>query len=46
VEADLDRPEHQQAVLELTDAYARDPMGNGKPLSEKVRRPISFKATN
>jgi len=38
VEADLDRPEHQQAVLELTDAYARDPMGNGRPLEEEVRR--------
>ncbi len=40
MEADLDRPEHQHAVLELTDAYARDPMGNGKPLSEKVRRDL------
>lgn len=37
VEADLDRPEHQHAVLELTDAYAKDPMGNGKPLSDEVR---------
>ena len=37
VEADLDRPEHQHAVLELTDAYAADPMGNGKPLSAEVR---------
>jgi len=40
VEADLDRPEHQHAVLELTDAYARDPMGNGKPLSDEVRRAL------
>ena len=40
VEADLDRPEHQQAVLELTDAYAADPMGNGKPLSDEVRRAL------
>jgi GNAT superfamily N-acetyltransferase len=38
VEADLDRPEHQHAVLELTDAYAGDPMGNGQPLSKEVRR--------
>lgn len=37
VEADLDRPEHQHAVLDLTDAYAGDPMGNGKPLSAEVR---------
>ena len=40
VEADLDQLEHQHAVLELTDAYARDPMGNGKPLSAEVRRDL------
>jgi len=40
VEADLDRTEHQHAVLELTDAYARDPMGNGRPLSDEVRRAL------
>jgi len=32
LKADLDRREHQQAVVELLDAYARDPMGNGKAL--------------
>jgi GNAT superfamily N-acetyltransferase len=37
VEADLDRPEHQQAIVELLDAYSRDPMGDGKPLTEEVR---------
>ncbi len=36
VEADLNRPDHQSTVLELIDAYARDPMGNGGPLSEDV----------
>ena len=40
VEADLDRPEHQHAVIELTDAYARDPMGNGRPLSNEVRQAL------
>jgi GNAT superfamily N-acetyltransferase len=40
VEADLNRPEHQHAILELTDAYARDPMGNGRPLSDEVRRAL------
>jgi GNAT superfamily N-acetyltransferase len=40
VEADLDRPEHQQAVLEMVDSYARDPMGNGKPLADDVRRAL------
>ena len=37
VEADLGRPDHQQAIIELIDAYAADPMGNGKPLSADVR---------
>jgi ribosomal protein S18 acetylase RimI-like enzyme len=37
VEADLDRTEHQQAVLKLINAYAMDPMGDGKPLSETVQ---------
>ena len=40
VEADLEQTRHQLAVLELTDIYARDPMGNGKPLSEAVRRDL------
>jgi len=40
LEADLDRAEHQRAVLELTDAYARDPMGNGRPLSDEVRQAL------
>jgi GNAT superfamily N-acetyltransferase len=37
VEADLDRADHQQAVLELTDAYAADAMGSGQPLPAAVR---------
>ena len=40
VEADLNRIDHQQAVLELIGAYAMDPMGNGKPLSADVRRDL------
>lgn len=40
VEADLKRTEHQYAVIELIDAYAMDPMGNGKPLSAEVRRAL------
>jgi len=40
VEADLNRTEHQHAVVELIDAYAMDPMGNGKPLSPEVRRTL------
>jgi ribosomal protein S18 acetylase RimI-like enzyme len=36
--ADLDRPQHQQAIIELVDHYARDPFGAGRPLAEEVRR--------
>ncbi len=38
VRADLGEPAHQRAVVELVDAYAQDPMGNGHPLSGEVRR--------
>lgn len=36
VEADLALAAHQSAVLALTDAYARDAMGNGAPLAADV----------
>ena len=34
--ADLERPEHQRAIVEMTAAYARDPMGNDAPLDADV----------
>ena len=37
VQADLDRPDHQAAVVSLVDAYSRDPMGDGAPLAADVR---------
>ena len=40
VEADLTRPDHQQWVLDLVDAYATDPMGNGQPLPARVKRDL------
>ena len=40
LEADLGCREHQDAVLTLLDAYAQDPMGNGKALSAEVRREL------
>ena len=40
VEADLKRPDHRRAVVELTDAYAIDPMGNGQALSAAARRAL------
>jgi GNAT superfamily N-acetyltransferase len=36
VEAQLDRREHQEAIVSLTAAYAEDVMGNGKPLPPDV----------
>jgi len=38
LEANLDLPTHQQAVLKLVDAYSMDPMGDGKPLSDEARK--------
>lgn len=34
VRADYARPTHASAVVALLDAYARDPMGGGEPLSD------------
>ena len=39
-EADLQRVEHQRAVVELVDAYAQDPMGDGKPLADEVKQSL------
>lgn len=39
-EADLSLPEHQAATVYLLNAYAMDPMGDGKPLSEAARRDV------
>lgn len=35
--ADYGNPHHAQAVVELLDAYARDPMGGAEPLSPYAR---------
>lgn len=40
MEADLSRPAHQCAVLDLINAYATDPMGDGKPLAPEVRNAL------
>jgi GNAT superfamily N-acetyltransferase len=37
IEADLGRREHQEAVIAMTDAYSRDPFGDGKPLDPGAR---------
>jgi ribosomal protein S18 acetylase RimI-like enzyme len=36
-EADLGNPTHQEAIVHLVNAYARDPMGGGRELPEAVR---------
>lgn len=38
VEADLNDPRHQSAVLCMMDNYSADPMGDAKPLSDFARR--------
>ncbi len=37
IQADYDNPQHAQAIVELLNAYASDPMGGGKPLSEYTK---------
>jgi ribosomal protein S18 acetylase RimI-like enzyme len=37
IEADLDAPQHQEAIISLINAYARDPMGDGRDLPTTVR---------
>jgi GNAT superfamily N-acetyltransferase len=36
-EANLDDSDHQKWTLDMLDAYASDPMGDGKPLSAEAR---------
>jgi ribosomal protein S18 acetylase RimI-like enzyme len=38
IEADVQDPQHQTAIIELVNAYARDPMGNGQDLPAVVRQ--------
>lgn len=35
--ADLDDPAHAAAIVDILDAYARDPMGGEQPLPDEVR---------
>lgn len=41
IQADLAQPRHALALVELLDAYARDPMGGGEPLAEATRRNLA-----
>ncbi|MDH5485087.1 MAG: GNAT family N-acetyltransferase [Gammaproteobacteria bacterium] len=40
VEADLSNPQHAQALVELLDAYALDPMGGGTGLSDYCKQQL------
>lgn len=40
IKADLNNETHADAVLKLTNAYARDPMGMSRPLPEKVKNTL------
>ncbi len=41
IQADLSQTRHASALVELLDAYARDPMGGGQPLAESTRRNLA-----
>jgi ribosomal protein S18 acetylase RimI-like enzyme len=38
IKADLSKKEHQRAILDITDMYARDPMGMNRPLSDDTKK--------
>jgi hypothetical protein len=49
IQADYALPEHGQAIVQLMDAYARDPMGGGNGLSgyaKASRNHIRYNRTN
>ncbi len=41
IQADLSQPRHAAALIDLLDAYARDPVGGGQPLAETTRRHLA-----
>lgn len=40
IRADLSNVSHRQAVLDITDMYARDPMGMNRPLPEETKNKL------
>ena len=40
VEADLARPDHQTATIDLLNVYSMDPMADAAPLSDTARREL------
>ncbi len=39
--ADYTNPQHSSDLISLLDAYARDPMGGGEPLTEHTRKHLA-----
>lgn len=37
VEVDLSNNDHKESILKITNRYAKDPMGDGKPLANAVK---------
>lgn len=46
IKADLSNKEHSNAIVVVTDAYARDPMGMNCPLSDDVKSTLIEKLKN
>ncbi|MEA3209529.1 MAG: hypothetical protein QOE70_2586 [Chthoniobacter sp.] len=40
IEADLSRPDHQAATIDLLNGYSMDPMADAAPLSDNARREL------
>jgi GNAT superfamily N-acetyltransferase len=40
IECDFKNPIHREKMVELIDAYMRDPMGGGQPMAEKNKKPL------
>ncbi|MFV1884116.1 MAG: GNAT family N-acetyltransferase [Balneola sp.] len=38
IQANLDDQKHAEAIIEITNEYAKDIMGGGKPLSDEIQR--------
>ncbi len=40
IRADYSKPQHEQAIQQLLDAYAHDPMGGGEPLKPEAKENV------
>jgi len=42
IECDFKNALHRQKIVDLIDAYMKDPMGGGKPMPEKNKQPLMY----